>query len=60
LIVQRLFLTEGRIAGELQARIAAQLPDSVFLPTLENQPALAQAIVERLTPYLPTDLAQLA
>lgn len=52
LIVQRLFLTEGRIAGQLQATIAAKLPDSLFLPTLENQPALTQAIAERLTPYL--------
>lgn len=58
LIVQRLFLTEGRIAGELQNRIAAQLPDSVFLPTLENQPALSQAIAERLAPYLPANAAQ--
>lgn len=58
LIVQRLFLTEGRIAGELQAAIATKLPDSFFLPTLENQPALTQAIAERLAPYLPIDLAQ--
>ncbi|MFC6169891.1 sirohydrochlorin chelatase [Loigolactobacillus jiayinensis] len=48
-IVQRLFLTDGRIAGKIKQAIQQQVPTALFLPTLENQAAVKQAILERLT-----------
>lgn len=47
-IVQRLFLTDGRIAGKIKHAVQQQVPDALFLPTLENQLAVKQAILERL------------
>ncbi|MCH4170124.1 MAG: transcriptional regulator [Lactobacillus sp.] len=47
-LVQPLFLTQGRIVKNVEKLIKAAQPASVFLPTLENQPALRQAIIERI------------
>lgn len=48
LIVQRLFLTEGRLANRIRDRVLAVKPDSVILPTLEDHEVITQAIDERL------------
>ena len=48
LIVQRLFLTDGRLAHKIQGRVEAIQPDSIFLPTLEDDPVITEAITERL------------
>lgn len=48
-IVQRLFLTDGRIAGKIKRAVQQQVPTALFLPTLENQITVKQAILERLT-----------
>ncbi|MBW4801899.1 sirohydrochlorin chelatase [Loigolactobacillus coryniformis] len=47
-IVQSLFLTDGRIAGKIKHAVQQQVPDALFLPTLENQLVVKQAILERL------------
>ncbi|MFD0897111.1 sirohydrochlorin chelatase [Loigolactobacillus binensis] len=48
LIVQRLFLTDGRIAGKIKQAVQQQVPTAIFLPTLENQGAVKHGILERL------------
>lgn len=47
-IVQRLFLTDGRLSHRIEETIDAVQPGSVFLPTLEDQPVISEAIGERL------------
>lgn len=48
LIVQRLFLTDGRLANRIKRNVLKSQPDSIFLPTLEDQPVIIEAIKERL------------
>lgn len=48
LIVQRLFLTDGRLANRIRDRVTAIQPDSIFLPTLEDHQVITQALQERL------------
>lgn len=48
LLVQPLFLTDGRIVNNIKRTILKTHPNSIFLPTLEDQPALQKAIMERL------------
>ncbi|KAA8826005.1 sirohydrochlorin chelatase [Bifidobacterium tissieri] len=49
LIVERLFLTDGRLANKIKARVEALTSDAVFLPTLEDDPVITAAIQERLS-----------
>lgn len=49
LVVARLFLTEGYLAGKIKATVQELHPyPDIFLPTLENTPTLAKALQERL------------
>lgn len=49
LIVARLFLTEGYLAGKIKETVRQLHPyEDIFLPTLENTATLAQALKERL------------
>lgn len=49
LVIQRLFLTEGHLAKKIKEEITSQRGTiDFFLPTLQDQPVLAQAIIERL------------
>ncbi|EOH97830.1 sirohydrochlorin chelatase [Enterococcus pallens] len=49
LIIQRLFLTEGYLAKKIKEEVVQQRGSiDVLLPTLQDQPALAAAIIERL------------
>ncbi|PJM72506.1 transcriptional regulator [Bifidobacterium primatium] len=48
LIVERLFLTDGRLANKIKARVEALNDDTVFLPTMEDDPVIVDAIKERL------------
>lgn len=52
LLVQPLFLTDGRIVHKIQQAILKDHPQSTFLPTLEDQPALKAAIAERIDAIL--------
>lgn len=47
-VVMRLFLTDGHNVAKVTSTVQLSQPDSVFLPTLENQPALRSAVMERL------------
>ncbi|MBT1173068.1 hypothetical protein JS528_06830 [Bifidobacterium sp. MA2] len=47
-IVERLFLTDGRLAAKMKARVQAIESGDVFLPTLEDDPVIINAIRERL------------
>ena len=47
-VVERLFLTDGRLANKIKNRVLALEPDAVFLPTLEDDPVITDAIAERL------------
>lgn len=47
-VVERLFLTDGRLANKIKNRVLALEPDAVFLPTLEDDPVITEAIAERL------------
>ena len=49
LIVQRLFLTDGRLSNRIKDKVLTIHPDSIFLDTLENSPVITEAINERLT-----------
>lgn len=51
LIIQRLFLTDGRLANRIKKNVLSIQPDSIFLPTLEDQPVITAAISERLNQY---------
>lgn len=48
LLVQRLFLTDGRLANRIENLVREIQPDSVFLPTLEDNQVILDAISERL------------
>ncbi len=48
LIVQRFFLTDGRLANRIKTRVEKCQPDSLFLPTLEDEPVITDALAERL------------
>lgn len=48
ILVQPLFLTDGRLVHKIEDRIRDFHPNAIFLPTLENNPALKAAILERL------------
>ena len=48
LIVQRLFLTHGRLANRIEDKVRTINSDSIFLETLENSPVITEAINERL------------
>lgn len=47
-IVERLFLTDGRLAAKMKQRVQAIEDGDVFLPTLEDDPVIINAIRERL------------
>ncbi|WP_461214225.1 sirohydrochlorin chelatase [Lacticaseibacillus sp. GG6-2] len=49
LLVLPLFLTNGRLVNRVKTQVRACQPDSVFLPPLEDEPVIAQAITQRLT-----------
>lgn len=53
LIVQRLFLTDGRLANRIKTNVLKAQPDSTFLPTLEDHPVITEAIEERLNETRP-------
>lgn len=58
LIIQRFFLTDGFLANKIKTAIEASHPyDDVFLPTLEDTPALVAALKERLVAADVSDLS---